>query len=171
MAIENCKGNANGLGLVDQGKEHTIEELGDYDESSVKKYSMAWLNPVTDEKAFMVHGIAARKLYIRSGPDEQPRVIEDLTEIRKFLADIQLRILKPEYICMAPVEVLLCGTTTGYSTRRSTTHWKRTARGACIKQTSVRAGALWDLFQYQYRIWSDASNETAEDVTTPITFP
>ncbi|KAK5724727.1 hypothetical protein LTR15_004774 [Elasticomyces elasticus] len=104
MAIENCKGNANGLGLVDQGKEHTIEELGDYDESSVKKYSMAWLNPVTDEKAFMVHGIAARKLYIRSGPDEQPRVIEDLTEIRKFLADIQLRILKPEYICMAPVE-------------------------------------------------------------------
>jgi hypothetical protein len=37
--IENCKGNPNGLGLENQGKEHTIEELGEYDESLVKKVS------------------------------------------------------------------------------------------------------------------------------------
>jgi xanthine dioxygenase len=39
MAIEHCKGNANGLGLVNQGKEHTVEELGDFDESKVKRVS------------------------------------------------------------------------------------------------------------------------------------
>jgi len=39
MAIEHCKGNANGLGLVNQGKEHTLEELGDYDESKIKRVS------------------------------------------------------------------------------------------------------------------------------------
>lgn len=37
MAIENCKGNANGLGLENQGKEHTIDEIGDFDESKIKK--------------------------------------------------------------------------------------------------------------------------------------
>ena len=37
MAIEHCKGNPNGLGLENQGKEHTIEEIGEYDESKVKK--------------------------------------------------------------------------------------------------------------------------------------
>jgi alpha-ketoglutarate-dependent taurine dioxygenase len=31
-------------------------------------------------------------------------VIDDIVEVRKWLANIQLRILKPEYICMAPVE-------------------------------------------------------------------
>lgn len=37
MTIENCKGNPNGLGLENQGKEHTIDELGDFDETKVKK--------------------------------------------------------------------------------------------------------------------------------------
>lgn len=120
QAIEHCKGNANGLGLVNQGKEHTIEELGDFEDSKIKRvssirsqrsshadavqYPLVWVNPATGEKAFQVHGICARKLFLRNGPDETPRTIDDVVEIRKWLADIQLRILKPEYICMAPVE-------------------------------------------------------------------
>ncbi|KAK5127339.1 hypothetical protein LTR85_006678 [Meristemomyces frigidus] len=103
MTIENCKGNANGLGLENQGKEHKPEEIGDYDESKIKKYPLVWVNPVTGEKAFMVHGICARKLYLRSTPDAEPTVVDDVVAIRKYLADIQLRILKPQYICMAPV--------------------------------------------------------------------
>ncbi|KXS93680.1 hypothetical protein AC578_3183 [Pseudocercospora eumusae] len=101
MRIENCKGNANGLGLVNQGKELTIEEIGDYDQS---KYPLCWVNLVTGEKAFQVHGIYARKLYLRSGPDEIPKVVEDVTEIRKLLSDIQMRILKPQYIFLPPVD-------------------------------------------------------------------
>jgi alpha-ketoglutarate-dependent taurine dioxygenase len=111
-----------GLGLASEGKEHTIEELGDYDKSKIKtvslqpprkpkiltantnQYPLAWVNPITGEKAFQVHGICARKLFLRNSPDEQPRVIEDIEAIRAFIADIQLRILKPQYVCMAPVE-------------------------------------------------------------------
>ncbi|KAK4495189.1 hypothetical protein PRZ48_013516 [Zasmidium cellare] len=104
MAIEDCKGNPNGLGLENQGKEHTIEEIGEFDASKVKKYPMVWVNPITGEKAFQVHGICARKLYLRNSPDETPKVIDDLTEIRKFLSDIQLRIMKPQYIFLPPVD-------------------------------------------------------------------
>lgn len=51
-----------------------------------------------------MHGICARRLYIRNAPDEEPRVIEDVQEIRKFLSDIQLRILKPQYIYLPRVD-------------------------------------------------------------------
>lgn len=68
------------------------------------QYPLVWVNPVTGEKAFQVHGICARKLFIRAGPEDAPRVIDDLVAIRAFLADIQRRILKPPYICLAPVE-------------------------------------------------------------------
>lgn len=65
---------------------------------------MVWINPVTGEKAFQVHGICARKLFIRSSPTEEPRIIEDLVEIRKLLKTIQERVLKPEYILIPSLE-------------------------------------------------------------------
>jgi hypothetical protein len=66
---------------------------------------MAWVNPETGEKAFMVHGIVAHKLFIRSSPDEEPRIISDVVEIREFLSNIQSRILKPEYILLPALDV------------------------------------------------------------------
>ncbi|KAJ5305392.1 uncharacterized protein N7443_005052 [Penicillium atrosanguineum] len=102
--IERCKGNSNGLGLAEGGDRLTMEELGEYDPAAVKKYPMVWVNPLTGEKAFQVHGICARKLHLRSCQEEKPRIIEDVAEIRKFILGIQQRILKPEYILLAPVE-------------------------------------------------------------------
>ncbi|KIX02575.1 uncharacterized protein Z518_08516 [Rhinocladiella mackenziei CBS 650.93] len=102
--IEHCKGNTTGLGLKNQGKEHTIEEIGDYDETAVKRYPFVWINPVTGEKAFQVHGICARKLFIRSSADEEPKIIDDVVEIRSILHKIQSRILRPEYICLPQIE-------------------------------------------------------------------
>ncbi|KAI1649509.1 Clavaminate synthase-like protein [Daldinia loculata] len=104
MWIGDCKGNSNGLGLVSQGKEKQLEDLGDFDPKDVKTYPMVWVNPVTGEKAFQVHGICARKLFIRSSPTEEPRTIEDLVEIRKLLKTIQERVLKPEYILIPSLE-------------------------------------------------------------------
>ncbi|KAI1803794.1 Clavaminate synthase-like protein [Daldinia bambusicola] len=104
MWIENCKGNANGLGLVSQGKEKKLEDLGDFDPKGVKTYPMVWVNPVTGEKAFQVHGICARKLFIRSSPTEEPRVIKNLVEIRSLLKTIQERVLKPEYVMIPSLE-------------------------------------------------------------------
>ncbi|KAI1480533.1 Clavaminate synthase-like protein [Daldinia eschscholtzii] len=104
MWIGDCKGNSNGLGLVSQGKEKKLEDLGDSNPEDVKTYPMVWVNPVTGEKAFQVHGICARKLFIRSSPTEEPRVIEDLVEIRNLLKTIQERVLKPEYVLIPSLE-------------------------------------------------------------------
>ncbi|KAI0131178.1 Clavaminate synthase-like protein [Daldinia grandis] len=104
MWIGDCKGNSNGLGLVSQGKEKQLEDLGDFNPKDVKTYPMVWVNPVTGEKAFQVHGICARKLFIRSSPTEEPRIVEDLVEIRKLLKTIQERVLKPEYILIPGLE-------------------------------------------------------------------
>ncbi|EON96408.1 putative alpha-ketoglutarate dependent xanthine dioxygenase protein [Phaeoacremonium minimum UCRPA7] len=102
--IGDCKGNTTGLGLYTQGKEKKIEEMGDWDPKDVKSYPMVWVNPVTGEKAFMVHGICARKLFIRSSPDEEPKVLDDVVEIRAFLNKIQSRVLKPEYIMIPALD-------------------------------------------------------------------
>jgi len=102
--IGDCKGNANGLGLVSQGKEKKLEELGDYHEDDIKRYPMVWINPVTGEKAFMVHGICARKLFIRSSSSDEPHVIEDVVEIRKILKPLQERVLRPEYILIPTLD-------------------------------------------------------------------
>ncbi|OLN95522.1 putative dioxygenase C576.01c-like protein 2 [Colletotrichum chlorophyti] len=99
-----CKGKANGLGVVSQGRELSLEKLGSYDEASVKKYPMVWVNPITGEKAFMVHGICARKIFRRSNVDQKPEVIDDVVQIRNWLRPIQERVLKPEYIMLPKVE-------------------------------------------------------------------
>ena len=65
---------------------------------------MVWLNPLTGEKAFQDHGICVRKLYLRSSKEEKPRVIENIEEIHDFILGIQHRILKPEYILLAPAD-------------------------------------------------------------------
>ncbi|KAI0884807.1 Clavaminate synthase-like protein [Annulohypoxylon maeteangense] len=104
MWIGDCKGNSNGLGLVNQGKEKKLEDLGDFDLKDVKTYPMVWINPVTGEKAFQVHGICVRKLFLRSSPEEELRVIEDVAEIRQLLKTIQERVLKPEYILIPSLE-------------------------------------------------------------------
>ncbi|KAI6086574.1 Clavaminate synthase-like protein [Hypoxylon rubiginosum] len=104
MWIGDCKGNSNGLGVISQGKEKKLEDLGDYDPKQVKTYPMVWVNPVTGEKAFHVHGICARKLFLRSSQTEEPRVVDDVVEIRRLLKTIQERVLKPEYILIPTLD-------------------------------------------------------------------
>ncbi|KAK1993215.1 Clavaminate synthase-like protein [Colletotrichum falcatum] len=99
-----CRGNANGLGVVSQGRELTLGELGGYDEASIKRYPMTWVNPVTGEKAFMVHGICARRVFMRSKADDEPEVVDDVVRIRGWLRSIQERVLRPEYIMLPRVE-------------------------------------------------------------------
>lgn len=99
-----CKGNSNGLGIVSQGKEKSLEELGEFDEKAIKRYPMVWVNPVTGEKAFMVHGICVRRMFLRSSHDEEPKVVDNLVEIREWLKKIQERVLKPEYIMLPKLD-------------------------------------------------------------------
>ncbi|GIK06048.1 hypothetical protein Aspvir_010166 [Aspergillus viridinutans] len=101
--IQHCKSQNTGLGIVGGGH-LPEEELENYDPTAVKRYPMVWVNSLTGERAFQVHGICVRKLYLRNSLDEQPRIVEDITEIQDFVLGIQNRILKPEYILPAPAE-------------------------------------------------------------------
>lgn len=46
---------------------------------------MVWVNQFTGEKAFHVHSICVRKLYLRSSLDEKPRVVDNVDEIHQFI--------------------------------------------------------------------------------------
>ncbi|KAI0010597.1 Clavaminate synthase-like protein [Xylariaceae sp. FL0662B] len=104
MWMGDCKGNSNGLGVVSQDNEKKLEDLGDFDWKDVKRYPMVWVNPITRERAFQVHGMCARKLFVRSSPTEEPLVIEDVAKIRALLKTIQERVLKPEYILIPALD-------------------------------------------------------------------
>ncbi|OAA61953.1 alpha-ketoglutarate dependent xanthine dioxygenase [Niveomyces insectorum RCEF 264] len=106
MWLGASQSNPNGLGLADSsvGKELSLAAVGDYDPAKVKRYPMVWVNPVTGERAFMVHGICVRRMFLRRGPDEAPEVVEDLGRIRRWLRPIQERVLKPEYILVPKAE-------------------------------------------------------------------
>ncbi|KAJ5223319.1 hypothetical protein N7468_007861 [Penicillium chermesinum] len=148
--IENCKSRPTGLGLLSQGKEHTMEEIGEYNEEDVKRYPCVWVNPVTGEKAFQVHGIAARKLFLRSSVDEKPRVIDDVVHIREFLHNIQSRILRPGFIWLPRWKkaILSCGTIMASSIPQSIIHLRNTVPGLCIKRTLAPVKDLLDLYRF-----------------------
>lgn len=66
------------------------------------QYPLVWVNEVNGRKAFHVMSHIVRRLYIRHGPDETPKVIDNITEIRDFLLKLQSRVVRPEYIYAGP---------------------------------------------------------------------
>ncbi|GKT64114.1 alpha-ketoglutarate dependent xanthine dioxygenase [Colletotrichum tofieldiae] len=86
----NCKFFPTGLGIISQSKELSEDALKEMrpDEAKVRR----------------VQANAAKRLFIRSGPHEEPKVVDDVAEVRRFLLHIQSRILKPEYILIPPEE-------------------------------------------------------------------
>jgi hypothetical protein len=64
---------------------------------------MVWVNPL-GQKALQVHGIAVRKMFLKATPTSEVKVVDDVVEIRKLLHNWQERVIKPEYVLMAPVE-------------------------------------------------------------------
>ncbi|CAK7264118.1 hypothetical protein SEPCBS57363_000908 [Sporothrix epigloea] len=93
-----------GLGISGAGKELTLDMLPAYDASKIKHYPMVWINPVTNERAFMVHAICVRRLFLRTSPNATPEVVEDLEAVRSWLRPLQERILKPEYIMVPDLD-------------------------------------------------------------------
>ncbi len=67
------------------------------------KDPMVWVNPL-GQKALQVHGIAVRKMFLKATPTSEAKVVEDVVEIRKLLHSWQERVIRPEYVLMAPVE-------------------------------------------------------------------
>ena len=67
------------------------------------QYPCVWITP-TGEKALQVHGMCVREMFLKKDPTSEVEVIEDVAKIREILRKWQIRILKPEYILIPPLE-------------------------------------------------------------------
>ena len=87
-----------------QGKELAMDEMPPVDESKVKIYPMVWKNEVNGKPAFMVHNFIVQKIFVKTSPDSEERIIDDVDEVRAFLFPFSRKMLEPENILMAPYE-------------------------------------------------------------------
>ncbi|KAK8133240.1 hypothetical protein PG999_001413 [Apiospora kogelbergensis] len=101
-----CRGNPNGLNVKCEGRERPNEvmEAMPRDPEDQLRLPLVWMNPTTGAKHFQVQPNTVRKLFIRNGPDEKPRIIDNVEEIREFLNKLMLRVLRPENIYVGPDE-------------------------------------------------------------------
>jgi len=80
--------------LETEGLEVPLDDLPTWESDKICIYPMVWTNPVTSEKSLQVHGQGALKLYLKNGPDEEEKIIDDLAEVRAFMhkSVLQLRL-------------------------------------------------------------------------------
>jgi hypothetical protein len=95
---------SNGLGIAPGGETVPLNKLPPWEASKVYKYPLVWLNPVTGEKGFQIMPQCVRKLFLRSSPEEEVRVVDDLEEIRIWLNNTLDRVANPEYILIPSCE-------------------------------------------------------------------
>lgn len=81
-----------------------MNEMPPWEESKLKTYPMVWHNELNGKPAFMVHNFIAQKLFIKTSPDSEERVIDDVDEVRAFLFPFSRKMLEPENILLAPYE-------------------------------------------------------------------
>jgi alpha-ketoglutarate-dependent taurine dioxygenase len=81
-----------------------MDEMPPVDESKVKIYPMVWKNEVTGKPAFMVHNFIVQKIFMKTSPDSEEKIIDDVDEVRAFLFPFSRKMLEPENILMAPYE-------------------------------------------------------------------
>ncbi|ORY60397.1 hypothetical protein BCR35DRAFT_335018 [Leucosporidium creatinivorum] len=96
-----CRGRSNGLGQVSEGLEAPLEDLPPWEDADVLTYPMLWTSK-TGEKAFQVHSIAAWKLLVKTSPDAEEQVIDDIEEVRRIIYELQRPALEPKFIFAPP---------------------------------------------------------------------
>jgi xanthine dioxygenase len=85
-----------------QGMELSPDQMPPVDPEKVKVYPMVWHNDVTGKPAFMVHSIVAQKLLLKTSPESEVQVVDNVDEVRSWLYKIHRRMLEPERILLAP---------------------------------------------------------------------
>ncbi|KAH8879438.1 TfdA family taurine catabolism dioxygenase TauD [Thozetella sp. PMI_491] len=91
--MSGAKSRSDGLGLVSEGKEISLDSLPEIDESKIQILPMCWKNPVTGKLALQVHPSAVRKLHLADGT-----VIDDLEKVRETVHRLQRPAIAPEYV-------------------------------------------------------------------------
>ncbi|KAI8806369.1 alpha-ketoglutarate dependent xanthine dioxygenase [Cladochytrium replicatum] len=96
--ISKARANTTGLGMVCEGKELPLDQLPEWSEDKIKTLPMCWTNPVTGEKALMIHASCVEKLYLRSSDAEEYRVVDDLVEVRGILQQLMRPGIDPDRV-------------------------------------------------------------------------
>ena len=68
-----------------EGLEMPLDKLKPWVKEEVCTYPMVWENPVTGEHSLQIHGQGAYKLFLKSNPDGEETVVDDLKEVRAFM--------------------------------------------------------------------------------------
>lgn len=88
--------------LETEGKEMPCDKLPPWEESKLAVYPMCWTNPVTGELSLQVHGQGAKRLSLKSSPDSDEVIVDDLSLVRAFMHKIMRPVLSPENIYAHP---------------------------------------------------------------------
>ena len=92
--ISSAKSRSDGLGIVSESKEVTIESLPPIErDSDIQILPMVWRNPVTGKFALQIHPSTVRKIHLKDG-----RVISDLAEVRDTVYKLQRPGIAPELV-------------------------------------------------------------------------
>ena len=74
-----------GLVCVSEGLERSLDELPSWSEDKLLRAPLVWTNPQTGEKSLQLHGACVWKLHLKSSPDAEERLVDDLTEVRDIV--------------------------------------------------------------------------------------
>ncbi|KAH6976299.1 hypothetical protein BKA56DRAFT_589395 [Ilyonectria sp. MPI-CAGE-AT-0026] len=91
--MSGAKSRSDGLGLVSEGKEVSLDSLPPIEEEKIQILPMCWRNPVTGRLALQVHPSAIRKLHLADGT-----VIDDLEKVREMVHDLQRPGIGPKMV-------------------------------------------------------------------------
>jgi len=92
--ISTAKSRPDGLGIVSEDKEVSIDDLPEIErESDIQILPMAWQNPVTGKFALQIHPSVVRKIHLHDG-----RIIDDLKEVRDIVHGLQRPGIAPELV-------------------------------------------------------------------------
>lgn len=90
--ISPARATSDGLTMVSEGKESSLDELPEWEESKVKKLPMVWTNPITGKHHLQIHGCCVYRLHRADG------TILELEDARKEVHRLMRPNIEPENI-------------------------------------------------------------------------
>ncbi|KPM34805.1 putative dioxygenase [Neonectria ditissima] len=91
--MTSAKSRSDGLGLVSEGKEVSLDDLPPIEQDKIQILPMCWRNPVTGRLALQVHPSAIRKLHLADGT-----VMDDLEKVRELVHNLQRPGIGPKMV-------------------------------------------------------------------------
>ncbi|SCU78461.1 LADA_0A05732g1_1 [Lachancea dasiensis] len=90
--ISPARATSDGLTMVSEGKEMSLDELPPWEDAKVKRLPMVWTNPVTKKHHLQVHGCCIHKLLLPDG------TTLELEEARKEVHRMMRPAISPKYV-------------------------------------------------------------------------